>query len=250
MGPTGTAARQCVAQARTAVAILVALLWLGTATAAPSVDPDTMAQRMLPCAACHGEQGRASSDGYYPRIAGKPAGYLYRQLLNFREGRRLHAQMSYLLERQSDAYLREMAEYFAGLSLPYPPAAPPAVDAAMLRRGLRLVREGDADRSIPSCQACHGERLTGVAPDVPGLLGLPYDYLMSQFGAWQQGNRRAVAPDCMAEIAHRLRPEEVTASAAWLASQSMPADTRPAAGFTRPLPMRCGSVGDVAGDQR
>ena len=69
-------------------------------------------------------------------------------------------------------------------------------------------------------------------------------------GAWQQGNRRAVAPDCMAEIAHRLRPEEVTASAAWLASQSMPADTRPAAGFTRPLPMRCGSVGDVAGDQR
>lgn len=246
----GTAARQCVAHARTAVATLAMLFWLGAAAASPDGDLDTIAQRLLPCAACHGEQGRATSDGYYPRIAGKPAGYLYRQLLNFREGRRLHAQMSYLLERQSDAYLREMAEYFAALSLPYPPATPPTADQAMLQHGLRLVREGDADRGIPSCQACHGERLTGVAPDVPGLLGLPYDYLMSQFGAWQQGNRRAVAPDCMAEIAHRLRPEEVTASAAWLASQPMPTDTHPAAGFTQPLPMRCGSVGDVAGASR
>ena len=204
---------------------------------------DSIEQRVLPCSACHGEEGRATSDGFYPRIAGKPAGYLYHQLLNFREGRRLNSQMSYLLERQTDDYLREMAEYFAGLSLPYPPANPPATDAAVLERGRALVREGDATRRIPSCQVCHGERLTGVAPDVPGLLGLPYDYLMSQFGAWKQGNRHAVAPDCMAEITHRLKPEDISAAAAWLAAQAMPADTHPAAGFTQPLPMHCGSVG-------
>ena len=34
---------------------------------------DTMAQRTLACTACHGEQGRAGPDGYYPRLAGKPA---------------------------------------------------------------------------------------------------------------------------------------------------------------------------------
>ncbi|MGH8431128.1 MAG: c-type cytochrome, partial [Solimonas sp.] len=69
--------------------------------------PDTIAQRVLPCAACHGEEGRATRDGYYPRIAGKPAGYLYSQLINFREGRRLNAQMTYMTQRQGDAYLRE-----------------------------------------------------------------------------------------------------------------------------------------------
>ena len=50
--------------------------------------PDTMARRTMACTGCHGEQGRATSDGYYPRNAGKPAGYLYNQLLKFRDGRR------------------------------------------------------------------------------------------------------------------------------------------------------------------
>jgi cytochrome c553 len=36
------------------------------------------------CTLCHGKEGVAGTDGYYPRIAGKPAGYLYQQLLNFR----------------------------------------------------------------------------------------------------------------------------------------------------------------------
>ena len=47
-----------------------------------------MAERVRACTACHGKEGRATSDGYYPRIAGKPAGYLYNQLVNFRDGRR------------------------------------------------------------------------------------------------------------------------------------------------------------------
>ena len=49
---------------------------------------DTMAQRTLACTACHRPQGRAAADGYYPRLAGKPAGHLYNQLLNFWEKRR------------------------------------------------------------------------------------------------------------------------------------------------------------------
>ena len=34
---------------------------------------DSMAQRMQACVVCHGKEGRATRDGYYPRIAGKPA---------------------------------------------------------------------------------------------------------------------------------------------------------------------------------
>ena len=61
------------------------------------------------CTACHGPQGRASPEGYVPRIAGKPAAYLHHQLLNFRDGRRAHAGMGYLLETLSDAALRVAA---------------------------------------------------------------------------------------------------------------------------------------------
>src|SRR3954468_18494862 len=70
---------------------------------------DSMAQRTLACTACHGREGRAGPDGYYPRIAGKPQGYLYNQLLNFRDGRRHYGLMAGLLEPLSDEYLYEIA---------------------------------------------------------------------------------------------------------------------------------------------
>ena len=55
--------------------------------------PDTIPERTRPCTACHGKEGRATREGYFPRIAGKPAGYLYNQLVNFREGRRANPAM-------------------------------------------------------------------------------------------------------------------------------------------------------------
>ena len=85
---------------------------------AQTVSPDSMSERVAACAACHGKEGRAAADGYYPRIAGKPAGYLYNQLINFREGRRQWPLMIYMVDHLSDKYLLEMAEYFASIKLP------------------------------------------------------------------------------------------------------------------------------------
>lgn len=187
---------------------------------------DSLAQRSLACTHCHGEQGRAGPDGYYPRIAGKPATYLYRQLLNFRDGRRHYAPMTGLLDTLSDAYLMEIAQYFAGLKVPYAPPAPSAAPAALLERGEQLVRRGGPG-GVQACTACHGQSLTGRQPDVPGLLGLPLDYLNAQLGAWRSGKRRAHAPDCMAEIARVLQPQDIQALASYLSAQALPPDPQP-----------------------
>ena len=212
----------------------------GPPRATPHTVPDTMAQRMQVCTACHGAEGRATPDGYFPRIAGKPAGYLHNQLRHFRDGRRQAVGMTALLDPLTDDYLREIADHFAALDLPYPPPPPTPADAATLARGERLVRQGDPARQLPSCNSCHGERMTGVQPGIPGLLGLPRDYLIGQLGAWQTGMRRATAPDCMADIARRLSGADVGAVAAWLAAQPVPANAKPAAGLPGPLPLRCG----------
>lgn len=201
-----------------------------------------MAPRVLACVVCHGKEGRATPDGYFPRIAGKPEGYLYHQLLNFRDGRRSYPQMGTLIEHLTDDYLREMAAHFAALQLPYPPPPPVQASAAVLERGRTLVQQGDAARRIPACVQCHGAAMTGVAPAIPGLLGLPRDYLNSQLGAWTTGQRRALAPDCMAQIARQLSPEEVSAVSAWLAAQPVPAGGKPAAALPAPLPVQCGGV--------
>jgi cytochrome c553 len=196
------------------------------APAAPATFQDNMAQRTLACTNCHGSEGRAGPDGYYPRIAGKPAGYLYNQLLNFRDGRRHYGLMTGLLDTLSDPYLAEIAQHFASLDLPYPPPQRTAAAADVLQRGQQITLQGDPDRRLPACAACHGTALTGVAPGVPGLLGLSRDYLNAQLGAWRTGQRRALAPDCMAEVARRLSPEDLSAVTSFLAAQPLPANPK------------------------
>ncbi|WCM91610.1 c-type cytochrome [Acidovorax sp. NCPPB 2350] len=212
---------------------------------APAV-PAGMADRVLACTACHGREGRATQQGYFPRIAGKPAGYLYHQLLHFRDGRRSYPQMSYLLEHMTDGYLREIAGYFAALDLPYAPPPPPQAPPEALERGRRLVREGDAARGIPACVQCHGTAMTGVRPAIPALVGLPRDYVNSQIGAWQTGQRRSHAPDCMAQVARQLTADDVSAVSAWLAVQPVPDGGRPAGAAAGPLPMPCGGVQEAS----
>jgi len=214
------------------------------AAAQPAI-PDTIAQRALACAACHGNAGRATNDGYFPRIAGKPAGYLYNQLINFRDGHRQYPMMTYMVDQMPDAYLKELADYFASQHLPYPPPQVATAPAPQLERGRQLALTGDASRKLPACAACHGQKLTGAAPAIPGLIGLSRDYLNAQFGSWRNKTRRTPAPDCMAEIATRLSPDDVSAVAAWLAAQPVPTDSAPAASLPARLPLPCGSVANV-----
>ena len=215
-----------------------------SATAAQQAVPDTLDQRLLACATCHARvdaRGNPVNDSFYPRLGGKPAGYLYHQLLNFRDGRRQYPVMTYLVDHLPDAYLREIAQHFAAQAPTVLPAQPSGLSAALLERGRQLVHDGDAARKIPACIACHGARLTGVQPAIPGLVGLPRDYVNAQFGGWRNKVRRAQAPDCMAEITARLSLEDVAAVSGYLAAQPMPPDPRPAASIARPLPLACGS---------
>jgi cytochrome c553 len=220
----------------------------GVFAAAP-VFEDSMAQRTLACSACHGKEGRAGPDGYYPRIAGKPAGYLYNQLLNFRDGRRHYGLMTRLLDPLSEPYLLEIARYFAALDLPYVQPRATAASPASLQRGQALALHGDPQRQVPACVLCHGEALTGVQPNTPGLIGLPRDYLASQLGAWRTGQRRAHRPDCMADIARRLMPDDISAVASWLALQLPAPASKPATALARPVGIACGSASLPAGRQ-
>jgi cytochrome c553 len=140
---------------------------------------------------------------------------------------------------------------------PYPQPARATLAPETLDRGRTLAQHGDADKRIPACAACHGKALTGVAPNVPGLLGLPRDYLNAQLGAWRTGQRRALAPDCMAEIARRLAPEDLLAVTTFLAAEPLPKNPKPVSADApapvkrksrraqpppapEPPPMRCG----------
>ena len=206
-----------------------------------TLRPDTIQARVAACTACHGVQGKAGADGYYPRLAGKPEAYLYQQLLSFRDGARVYRPMSHLLSGLPDDYLREMAAYFSQQHAPYPRPVQAQSSAATLARGRTLAEVGDAALGLPACTACHGAKLSGTAPAIPGLLGLPRDYIGSQLGSWHSGLRRAHAPDCMADVANKLTPEDVAAVAIWLSAQPVVEPYVPDPVAVSDLPATCGA---------
>jgi cytochrome c553 len=232
--------------------VIAGWAWLSCASAqqqAPQRVPGDLAQRLTACTACHGSAttppaalGSGGERQYFPRIAGKPAGYLYNQLINFRDGRRQYPLMTWMVQHLSEDYLHEIADYFSAQHQPAPVMDRAALPATELARGQQLVLRGDKALKVPACIACHGERLTGALPAIPGLLGLPRDYINAQFGAWRNDSRHALAPDCMGAIATRLSLADVSAISAWLASEPLPADTSPARAVPRPLPLACGSA--------
>lgn len=196
---------------------------------------------MRACTPCHGAQGEGTDSDYFPRLAGKPAVYLKNQLIAFRDGRRRYAPMNYLLEYQNEAYLQQIAEYFAALR---PRPALPAVtdvSATVLARGQTLVTDGDQAHGAPACAGCHGPKLTGMEPGIPGLVGLRANYISAQLGAFRYGTRTAAAPDCMQLVAASLTESDTTAVAAYLASQPVPTDLSPVTQGTLAMPFACGS---------
>jgi cytochrome c553 len=157
--------------------------------------------------------------------------------------------MTWMVDHLSDDYLHEIADYFSTQHIRRRCwRAEPA--AAELERGRQLVTRGDPALKVPACIACHGERLTGALPAIPGLLGLPRDYINAQFGAWRNGSAAPMRPiawgrlpgACPWPTSRRSRP-------GWRAS---PRPTRRPAAEADPAPSSaaCGSAPESAAMKR
>lgn len=206
----------------------------------PIIVPDTMAERVKACTICHGAEDKVGRDAYYPRIAGKPQGYLFNQLRNFRDGRRYYQPMVVLLENMSDEYLLEIAHYFSSLQLPYPTPEKFHILPEETRLAEHLIYSGNPERGIPACSACHGDTLMGTEPAIPGLLGLSRAYITAQLGGWRNGGIiRGQPSDCMSEIAKQLTDGEANAIAKWLANQTVSGKPNPSNMLSPELAQRC-----------
>lgn len=203
---------------------------------------DSIEARVQGCVTCHGQNGQGTADGYFPRIAGKPAGYLYNQLAAFRDGTRSYPPMNYLVAYLPDDYLKEIASYFSSQRPAFTQRKSPAtVDIAASQRGALLAMVGDSGKGIPACIACHGKNLSGMEPGIPGLAGLRSAYIAGQLTRWRVGERNAAEPDCMKRIASRLSDTDIASVATWLAQQAPPATAAPEPSNLVRMPLACGS---------
>jgi cytochrome c553 len=155
------------------------------------------------CAGCHGAEGISPSDAF-PNLAGLPAPVLYKQLDDYRTGKRENPIMQGMAAALDDQKVADVAAYFASLpaKVRSPADAPP-----------RLVAIGNPTRSIAPCAACHGP--LGFKEGAPPLEGQKGAYLKTQLEAFATGARHNDINQQMREIARALSATERDSLAQW-----------------------------------
>jgi len=172
-----------------------------------------------PCFICHGADGQGNDAGGFPRLAGLDAGYLEKQMQDYRSGRRISVIMQPNVDNFSDQQISDIAAYFAGLPASGSQASANA-GGNLLASGESLVKAGDWDNHIPPCTSCHGPASQGVGSSFPALAGQHPGYIRQQLTAWKKGERSNDPNHLMTAVAERLSDAQITAVAAYLGSLS------------------------------
>jgi cytochrome c553 len=204
------------AKAPAVLLILAAIfpaLVLAEGTSAAKADPakgQSLASTV--CAACHGPDGN-SPIPQNPSIAGQHASYLYKQLSDFKAGRRKNAIMAGIVAGLSDQDMRNVAAHYA-TQKPRPDAAK---DRTLAAAGQKLYRGGDSDIGVPACSGCHSPDGAGIPAQYPRLAGQHGDYTTAQLQSFRSGDRGNDPNGMMRTIAARLSDKEIAALADYIA---------------------------------
>jgi len=147
------------------------------ASAAPGADAAAGRSKAELCAACHGLDGN-SGNPVYPSLAGQTPLYIYYQLLQFREQRRVNEQMSPFAVKLTDTDMKDLAAYFSSQRvLGTGQSANEARSAA-----------GQAVVARHHCDSCHTPTFAGQN-HIPRIAGLHYEYLVKQLRGFKSGER-------------------------------------------------------------
>ena len=160
------------------------------------------------CAACHQPDGRGTSDGLVPRIAGQHASVLAKQLVDFRHDKRWDLRMEHFSDRHFlvDAQaIADVTAFIAQMPAPAPTATGPG----------ERVQQGAAIYSR-RCRSCHGGSGEGDRKQaIPRIAGQQYEYLRRQIYDAVDG-RRPNFPDEHIHLLARLDHEDIIAVADFL----------------------------------
>jgi cytochrome c553 len=148
----------------------------------------TLTERMVPCLACHGANGR-SEISEVPSLGGQPAPYLLIQLYLFREKQRVAEIMNDMTLDFTDDDLRAFSDVIARLPPPQPPAD--VADTARMQSGQALIGQH-------RCNICHNLDLTG-RENIPRIADQREDYLVKTLREYKS-NARHGYDGVMAEV--------------------------------------------------
>ncbi len=183
--------------------LFLTLLGVKLAEAAP--DAAAGERKVAVCIACHGSNGN-SVNPEFPSLAAQAPLYIYYQLLQFREGRRVNPIMANFAKPLSDADMKDIAAYFAAQKSMG--SGEKIADAT--------IEAGKVVAARNHCGSCHMPTYAGQN-HIPRVAGLPTEYLATQMRGFKTGARQDI-DGTMASAAQPLTEKEILDVAGYLAS--------------------------------
>lgn len=159
------------------------------------------------CTGCHGLDGRGKT-AEIPNLAAQPADYLVEAMHAYRDGQRRHAALRDIIEGFSEADIRNIATFFAGV---------PALPASAIVTGESSYRAGEDIAS--ACTACHGPQGFSTEAGVPSLAGQQPAYLIVSTQEYASGNRGHADKQAMLQ---GLAAVDIEKMAMYFAAQAPP----------------------------
>ncbi len=168
------------------------------------------------CSVCHGPGGTTSSE-LFPQLAGEPATYLINQMKGFRDKSRADENakrfMWGIASRLSDDDIQQLATFYEA----QPPVHQGKIsDQVKYDAGKNIFLNGRAEKAVPPCMACHGEKGEGKEA-TPRLAGQHEAYLKRQLKVFN-GNERPAAT-AMHQVVKGLNEKDIEAIAHYLQAQ-------------------------------
>lgn len=182
------------------------------------------------CQACHGLNGAGVAPGI-PHLAAQRERYLLASLKEYKEGKRTHAALRELTKNMSEADMRNLAAYFAGLAPIANPAASDLKHSSPYEQGKALAA---------ACAGCHGDDGNSKIAGIPSLAGQQPHYLVAAIQEYHQGDRKTGAMKAVLDDSNKLAVENLALYFAAQTPLQRAAPTRGDAKAGEPQTAMCG----------
>ncbi len=213
-----------------AVSISLTICMIIPASVHAEGDAQAGKQHAAACAGCHGDSGN-SIVSTFPKLAGQHFSYLTKQLQAFKNDTRNAPMMAPLAKGLTDKDIADIAKFYSEQTISANPM--PTLKGqdhevesnkhsdnknketelkALLTFGGDLYRNGDLEREVSACIACHGPFGEGNKPaGFPMLKGQHADYLIQTLEDFKTSTRTKVADNMMHMIATKMTEKEIRA---------------------------------------
>ena len=168
--------------------------------------------KAVSCGGCHGADGNSANPAW-PKLAGQNAGYIAKQLADFKAGKaRKDALMAGQVASLSTQDMADLGAYYAAKT-----GSQGAASKKLAAAGEKLYRGGNKKKGVAACIACHSPTGAGnPAAKFPKLSGQHAAYVEKAMKDFRSGARTNDTNNMMQNIAEKMSDKEIKAVASYI----------------------------------